>query len=89
MQDHKLADHKFTGISPELRANLLDYYKDRKPPISPPTKKASVEWAELREQVVQHSRRAEYRSRRFLLTVATTFRLRGLSCVAHADQNPK
>jgi hypothetical protein len=49
----KLADHKFTGISPELRANLLDYYKDRKPPVSPPTKKASVEWAKLREQVVQ------------------------------------
>jgi hypothetical protein len=49
----KLADHKFTGISPELRANLLDYYKDRRPPISPPTKKASAEWAKLREQVVQ------------------------------------
>jgi hypothetical protein len=49
----KLADHKFTGISPELRANLLDYYKDRKPPVSPPTKKASAEWAKLREQVVQ------------------------------------
>jgi len=49
----KLADHKFTGISPELRANVLDYYKDRKPPISPPTKKARAEWAKLREQVVQ------------------------------------
>jgi len=49
----KLADHKFTGISPELRANVLDYYKDRKPPVSPPTKKASAEWAKLIGQVQQ------------------------------------
>jgi hypothetical protein len=43
----KLADHKFVGISAELRSNLLDYYKDRKPPVSPPTKKASAAWAKL------------------------------------------
>jgi hypothetical protein len=49
----KLADHKFNGISPELRANMLDYYKDRKPPASPPTKKATAEWAKLTEQLEQ------------------------------------
>ena len=26
----KLADRKFAGVSPELRGNVLDYYKDRK-----------------------------------------------------------
>jgi len=46
----KLADHKFVGISADLRGNLLDYYKDRKPPVSPPTKKASAEWAKLLEE---------------------------------------
>jgi Zinc dependent phospholipase C len=49
----KLAGHKFVGISAELRSNILDYYKDRKPPISPPTKKASAEWAKLLEQRAQ------------------------------------
>jgi hypothetical protein len=49
----KLADHKFAGVSTDLRANLLDYYKDRKPPVSPPTKKASAEWAKLLEQRTQ------------------------------------
>ncbi|MCU1336343.1 MAG: hypothetical protein JWO19_1924 [Bryobacterales bacterium] len=49
----KLANRKFSGISPELRANVLGYYKDRKPPASPPTKKASAEWAKLRGEVDQ------------------------------------
>ena len=49
----KLADHKFAGLPEELRSNLLDYYKDRKPPISPPTKKASAEWAKLLDQIDQ------------------------------------
>jgi hypothetical protein len=49
----KLADHKFSSISLELRANMLDYYKDRKPPASPPTKKATAEWAKLTEQLEQ------------------------------------
>jgi Zinc dependent phospholipase C len=49
----KLADHKFVGISAELRSDILDYYKDRKPPVSPPTKKASAEWAKLLEQRTQ------------------------------------
>jgi hypothetical protein len=42
-----LVAHKFVGTSPELRDNILDYDKDRKPPVSPPTKKASDEWAKL------------------------------------------
>jgi hypothetical protein len=49
----KLADHKFVGISAELRGDILAYYKDRKPPVSPPTKKASAEWAKLLEQRTQ------------------------------------
>ena len=46
----KLADHKFAGVSPELRGNMLDYYKDRKAP-APPTKKAAAEWAKLQAQL--------------------------------------
>ena len=46
----KLAEHKFAGVSPELRNNMLAYYKDRKPPVSPPTKKAGAEWAKVLEQ---------------------------------------
>ena len=49
----KLADHKFVGVSADLRGNILDYYKDRKPPISPPTKKASAVWAKLVEERAQ------------------------------------
>ena len=49
----KLADHKFAGLSPDLQSNVLDYYKDRKPPISPPTKKASAEWAKLLDRIQQ------------------------------------
>ena len=43
----KLADHKFAGISAKLRDNMLEYYKDRKPPVSPATKKAGDEWAKV------------------------------------------
>jgi hypothetical protein len=49
----KLAGHKFAGVSADLRGNILDYYKDRKPPVSPPTKKASDEWAKLLEERAQ------------------------------------
>lgn len=49
----KLASHKFAGISADLRSNILDYYKERKPPVSPPTKKASAEWAKVLEQRAQ------------------------------------
>jgi len=46
----KLEDRKFTGISPELRGNLLDYYKDRKAPADPSSKKAA-EWTKLMAEV--------------------------------------
>ncbi len=49
----KLAGHKFAGVSAELRSNILDYYKLRKPPVSPPTKKAGEEWAKVLEQRAQ------------------------------------
>ncbi|MEO8052692.1 MAG: zinc dependent phospholipase C family protein [Acidobacteriota bacterium] len=49
----KLADHKFLGVSAELRGNILDYYKDRKPPVSPATKKAGAEWAKVLEERAQ------------------------------------
>lgn len=40
-----LAGHKFAGTSPDLRSNILDFLKDRKPPAYPATKKAEAEWA--------------------------------------------
>ena len=43
----KLADKNFAGISPQLRDNILEYYKDRKAPPSPSNKKANDEWAKL------------------------------------------
>jgi Zinc dependent phospholipase C len=49
----KLADHQFNGVSAELRANILDYYKDRTPPADAATKKSSVEWAKLLERLDQ------------------------------------
>ena len=49
----KLAEHKFVAVSAELRTNILDYYKGRKPPVSPPTKKAGAEWAKVLEQRAQ------------------------------------
>jgi hypothetical protein len=49
----KLADHKFAGVTSELRANMLEFYKDRKPPASPPTKKADAEWAKVTGQIEQ------------------------------------
>jgi hypothetical protein len=49
----KLAGHKFVGVSADLRGNILDYYKERKPPASPPTKKASAEWAKVLEERAQ------------------------------------
>jgi len=49
----KLADHKFAGITPEVRANMLDFYKDRKPPASPPTRKADAAWAKVTGQIEQ------------------------------------
>jgi hypothetical protein len=49
----KLAGRKFAGTSPDLRTNILDYLKDRKPPASPATRKASAEWAKLLEERAQ------------------------------------
>jgi hypothetical protein len=49
----KLAEHKFVGVSAELRSNILDYYKDRKPPVSPTTEKAGAAWAKVLEQRAQ------------------------------------
>ena len=49
----KLADHKFTGVSPELRGNMLTYYEQRKPPASPATKKATENWEKLKAERVQ------------------------------------
>ncbi|MDP8988482.1 MAG: zinc dependent phospholipase C family protein [Acidobacteriota bacterium] len=46
----KLADRKFVGVSADLRRNLLDYYKDRKPPPAPATAKASAAWEKVMEQ---------------------------------------
>ena len=47
----KLADRKFAGVSPELRANVLDYYKDRKAPAAPATQKAGAAWAKVLVQL--------------------------------------
>jgi hypothetical protein len=47
---NKLADHKFTGVSADLRSNMLDYYKDRKPPIAPATNKVTAVWDKVMEQ---------------------------------------
>jgi hypothetical protein len=47
----KLADRKFAGVSPELRENILGYYKDRKPPAPPATQKAGAAWAKVMAQL--------------------------------------
>jgi hypothetical protein len=49
----KLADRKFAGITPGLRANLLAYYKDRKAPVAGKNKNGAEEWAKLMGQVEQ------------------------------------
>ena len=49
----KLADHKFAGVSADLRGNILDYYKERKPPVLPATKKAAEAWAKVLEERAQ------------------------------------
>lgn len=46
----KLAGHKFAGVSADLRGNILDYYKERKPPVLPATKKVGAEWAKVLEE---------------------------------------
>jgi hypothetical protein len=44
----KLADRKFAGVSPELRGNVVDYYKNRQAPTS---KKDGAAWAKLQGQL--------------------------------------
>jgi hypothetical protein len=49
----KLAARQFDGISVDLRGNLLDYYKGRQPPASPPSKKENSDWIKQVEQLDQ------------------------------------
>ena len=48
----KLADHQFAGMKPDLRQNILAYYKDLNPPIpAKSTKKEKAELTKLLEQL--------------------------------------
>ena len=49
----KLAEHKFVAVSADLRSNILDYYKDRKPPLAPATPKVTAAWDKVMEQRTQ------------------------------------
>ncbi len=53
----KLAEHKFTGLPAELRANILAFYTDAKEPIRAKTPKAAEKentaWAKLMDEVTQ------------------------------------
>jgi hypothetical protein len=45
----ELAKHKFAGIPPELRENILAFYKDENASIS--TRRHRKEWASLQQQL--------------------------------------
>jgi hypothetical protein len=45
----ELGKHKFAGIPPEVRENILAFYKDQGAPIS--TRRHRKEWASLRQQL--------------------------------------
>lgn len=48
----KLADRQFAGMQPDLRGNVLAYYKDLKPPTpTKSTKKEKTEFTKLRDQI--------------------------------------
>jgi hypothetical protein len=49
----KLAERHFDRVSADLRSNLLAYYKDRKAPASPPSKKESADWIKQVKQLHQ------------------------------------
>ena len=50
----KLAEHQFSGISPDLRQNILTFYQDAKPPVSAQSnQKESAGWAKLHVQLDQ------------------------------------
>ena len=50
----RLADRQFAGVQPDLRENILAYYKDLKP--SPPAKSTKKEKAEFTKLVNQLDR---------------------------------
>ena len=43
----KLAERRFAGVSADLRANILGYYKNRKPPSAAAERKAPGEWSKV------------------------------------------
>jgi hypothetical protein len=45
----ELATHKFAGIPPELRENILAFYKNEDAPIS--TRRHRKEWAKLQQEL--------------------------------------
>ena len=48
----KLADHQFAGMQPDLRQNILAYYKDLNPSIpAKSTKKEKAELTKLLDQL--------------------------------------
>ena len=53
----KLADHKFSGMTPELRSNILTIYAGARPPSHAKNRKAAekerAEWMKLMEQLAQ------------------------------------
>ena len=58
----KLADRKFAGVSPELRRNILDFYKDMKPLVAAgATGKERAELAKLPGQIEELKAVAESR----------------------------
>jgi len=50
----KLADHKFDRVPEELRSNILDFYKNAKPPVAGMAKpKEIAEWASVQKHLEQ------------------------------------
>jgi hypothetical protein len=49
----KLADHQFAGMQPDLRDNILAFYKDLPPASAKSTQKETAESAKLQEQLDQ------------------------------------
>jgi Zinc dependent phospholipase C len=49
----KLTDRKFIDVSPALRSNILDYYRDQKPRSPLHAGKKSSDWAKVQEELAQ------------------------------------
>jgi hypothetical protein len=50
----KLADHKFEHVPEELRRNILDFYKNAKPPVAGMAKSKEIaEWASVQKNLEQ------------------------------------